>query len=164
MVLSRYWPIESCLKFSNQSHVVAQAGKIMGIRYNKCRSGVVLEQTYWNTQRRKCFVHWKKCQTANKEDSYCGLTIQLRRVNVLCEQNSLQRDSNGLTAHFSLELFCQLLCDILMIAWFFLFLNILLSGAGLIIFFIEKFALMNQWLCMKNANFRFVVLSKFYQL
>ena len=121
MVLSRYWPIESCLKFSNQSHVVAQAGKIMGVRYNKCRSGVVLEQTYWNTQRRKCFVHWKKCQTANKEDSYCGLTIQLRRVNVLCEQNSLQRDSNGLTAHFSLELFCQLLCDILMIAWFFSF-------------------------------------------
>lgn len=136
----------------------------MVVRYNKCRSGVVLEQTYWNTHRRKCFVHWKKCQTANKEDNYCGLTIQLRRVNVLCEQNSLQRDSNGLTAHFSLELFCQLLCDILMIAWIFLFLNILLSGAGLIIFFIEKFALMNQWLCMKNANFRFVVLSKFYQL
>ena len=73
MVLSKYWPIESCPKFSNQSHVVAQAGKIMGVRYSKCRSGVVLEQTYWNTQRRKCFVHWKKCQTANKEDSF-GLT------------------------------------------------------------------------------------------
>ena len=44
MVLSKYWPIESCLKFLNQSHVVAQAGKIMGVRYNKCQSGVVLSR------------------------------------------------------------------------------------------------------------------------